>query len=58
MPQGLRHQRCQGPEEPTPRQLETLAADWANDLADAMANVLANGNTPPIVQLEQLQSHR
>ena len=46
------------PEEPTPRQLETLAADWANDLADAMANVLANGNAPPIVQLEQLQSHR
>ena len=40
-------------EEPTPQQLETSAAGWANGLADAMADVLAD--TPPVVQLGQPQ---
>ena len=38
-----------------PQELETLAAGWANELADAMADVLADA--PPVVQLEQLQPH-
>ena len=36
-----------------PQQLETLASGWANELADAMADVLADA--PPVMQLEQLQ---
>ena len=37
-----------------PPQQETLAANWAHELADAMADVLVNQYAPPVVQLQQL----
>ena len=38
---------------PSLQQLGTLAADWAHELADAMADVLVDA--PPVVQVQQLQ---
>ena len=39
-----------------PHELETLGAGWANELADAMADVLVDA--PPVVQVQQPQPPR